>query len=137
MRNTLRLLAITVLLIPAFVAAQKPYAEGELMIQLNHKHYSMQDAIAVLENDFQNSALQQTKKLSGIMKIHLFAFDKDTDEHELLENIRKHPAVSEAQFNHRVELRPLPRTQSLTTPLLTSCGDCIIRAKQRRRGCRY
>ncbi|MGM0566813.1 MAG: S8 family serine peptidase [Bacteroidota bacterium] len=93
-------------LVTVFAAqAQKPYAEGELMIQLNHKQYSIQDGVTALEQDYQHVSLQQVKKLSRKMKIHLFSFDKEWDEHQLLEEIKKHPAVSEAQFNHRVELR--------------------------------
>lgn len=93
-------------LVTVFAAqAQKPYAEGELMIQLNHKQYSIQDAVTALEQDYQHVSLQQVKKLSRKMKIHLFSFDKEWNEHQLLEEIKKHPAVSEAQFNHRVELR--------------------------------
>lgn len=85
--------------------AQKPYAEGELMIQLNHKQYSLQDAVTALEQDYEHVTLQQVKNLSRKMKIHLFSFDKEWDEHQLLQEIKKHPAVSEAQFNHRVKLR--------------------------------
>ena len=85
--------------------AQKPYAEGELMIQLNHKQYSLQDAVTALEQDYQHVSLQQVKNLSRKMKIHLFSFDKEWDEHQLLQEIKKHPAVLEAQFNHRVEVR--------------------------------
>jgi len=105
--NTMRYFVLSFFFLVAVFAAQsqKPYAEGELMIQLNHKQYSMQDAVTALEEDYQHVALQQQKKLSRLMKIHLFSFDKDWDEHQLLEEIKKHPAVAEAQFNHRVKLR--------------------------------
>ena len=75
------------------------------MIQLNHKQYSLQDAVTALEQDYQHVSLQQVKNLSRKMKIHLFSFYKELDEHQLLHEIKKHPAVLEAQFNHRVEVR--------------------------------
>ena len=99
------LLAIFIFSAAVFAEAQKPYAEGQLMVQLNEPGFSAASAVSQLENDFAAFEMQQEKKLSKRMKIHLFNFNKTVDEQQVLELVRKHPAVTIAQFNHRVELR--------------------------------
>lgn len=100
------LLALIILFSLSFVAtAQKPYAEGQVMVQLNEPGYSAVSAVAQLEDDFVSYSLQQEKELSKRVKIHLFTFDKSFDEEQVLELLKKHPAVTIAQLNHKVELR--------------------------------
>lgn len=87
------------------IKAQDTRVSGELMIQADAETFSAGDALDALENDFGSYDLQVKKKLSERMKIWLFSFDESKDGVKLLSSVRKHPAVSIAQFNHYVERR--------------------------------
>jgi len=85
--------------------SQDQRVPGQLMIQVNTKSYSSADALDLLEQDFTDYNLQPKKNLSKRVKIWLLTFNASKDGEKLLEEIRNHPAVSLAQFNHRLERR--------------------------------
>lgn len=85
--------------------SQDQRVPGQLMIQVNTKSYSSANALNLLEQDFTDYNLQSSKNLSKRVKVWLFTFNPSKDGDKLLEEIRNHPAVSLAQFNHRLERR--------------------------------
>ncbi len=87
--------------------SQDRIVPGELMIQVNVKDYNPSEAINLLEQDYKNYDLHSSRNLSKRVKIWLFTFDSSKDSKKLLDEIRHHPAVSLAQFNHRLERREM------------------------------
>lgn len=84
-------------------AAREP---GQLLIQL--KQGSDQQLISGLMNTFSPAGLTIEKQLSRRMNIWLFGFDEAVvDAGKLLDDIRRHPSVNLAQFNHKVTEREL------------------------------
>lgn len=86
---------------------KKNYKEGELIIQLFGKaETSTMTASDRLMHDFRDYDLQAVRLLSDRMNVWLFSYDPmKTSDNALLNSIRKHEAVSLAQFNHRIEQR--------------------------------
>lgn len=115
MKKIITLLAI-VLLIPVLISQKpprngdKPYVEGQIMIKLysdlpQSQQQMLQDVLA----DFQSIGLGMVEKLSDRLNIFLLSFNPALiDDERLLENIKAHPYVELAQFNHFIQLRALP-----------------------------
>ncbi|MCF8256178.1 MAG: S8 family serine peptidase [Flavobacteriales bacterium] len=86
--------------------AQRPeIVPGQLIVQLREGasiDHVLQDN-AVLNG--KATDVQHMQFLSPPMRIHLLAFDPQTDHNALLRQVLAHPAVSEAQFNHVVAFR--------------------------------
>ena len=77
---------------------------GQLLVQL--KNANDQQLIPLIESDFSQTGLKAEKKLSPRMNIWLLRFDESiVDADRLLSEIRNHPAVGLAQFNHIVTQR--------------------------------
>jgi len=104
MKKLLLLLFAIVLCESSF--AQRPeIVPGQVIIQL--RQGASIDHV-VQDNATMNgkaTALQHMQFLSPPMRIHLLAFDPQTDHNALLQQLFGHPAVSEAQFNHVIEFR--------------------------------
>jgi hypothetical protein len=84
------------------------YRPGEIIVQVADKA----DLDAVIA-DFSSTGLHDVRLLSRRMGIYLLEYDvgtmKAADHEQLLDNVRNHPRVLEAQFNHNV-------TRRATTP---------------------
>ncbi|MCF8307566.1 MAG: S8 family serine peptidase [Bacteroidales bacterium] len=79
---------------------------GQMMIQVDINKYNPEGAITTLENDFADYDFDADyKKLSNRMKIWLSTYNTSKNGEKLLEDLRAHPAVKLAQFNHKLELR--------------------------------
>jgi hypothetical protein len=84
-------------------AAREP---GQLMIQL--KQGNDQQLLTGLMNTFSPAGITIEKQLSRRMNIWLLGFNEtNVDAVKLLEDIRRHPSVNLAQFNHKVTEREL------------------------------
>jgi subtilisin family serine protease len=87
----------------------KPYVEGEIMIKLysdqpQNQQQMIQDVLA----DFQDVDLGMVERLSNRLNIFLVNFNPtQVNEDRLLEEIRAHPFVELAQFNHFIQMRAL------------------------------
>ncbi len=88
---------------------EKPYAEGQVMIKLfSDLPYSQGQMINKVIEDFQNVELATVQKLSDRLNIFLLSFDPTlVDDEKMLADIKSHPFVELAQFNHFVEQRVL------------------------------
>ncbi|WP_367328424.1 S8 family peptidase [Lentimicrobium sp.] len=79
---------------------------GQLLIQL--KQGSDHQLLSGLMNTFSPAGITIEKQLSRRMNIWLLGFDETfADAGKLLDDIRKHPSVNIAQFNHKVSEREL------------------------------
>jgi hypothetical protein len=115
MKKIITLLAI-VLLIPILISQKpprngdKPYVEGQIMIKLySDLPQSQQQMLQVVLADFQSIDLGMVEKLSDRLNIFLLSYNPALiDDERLLENIKAHPYVELAQFNHFIQLRALP-----------------------------
>ncbi|MCU0370939.1 MAG: S8 family peptidase [Bacteroidales bacterium] len=89
--------------------SDKPYVDGEIMIKLrSHLPQSQQQMLQVVLADFQSFDLGMVQRLSDRLNIFLLEFNPSlVDDERLLEDIKAHPFVELAQFNHFVELRAL------------------------------
>ncbi|NTW25140.1 MAG: S8 family serine peptidase, partial [Lentimicrobium sp.] len=77
---------------------------GQVLVQL--KPSSGNTLVNSLLENFGTSGLRIETKLSSRMNIWLLGFEESkSDPVKLLSDIRKHPAVNLAQFNHKVEQR--------------------------------
>jgi len=87
----------------------KAYVDGEIMIKLKtnlpySQSYMLQDVLS----DFSKSGLNVIEKLSQRMQIFLLNYNPDkANAEKLLKEIKSHPFVEMAQFNHFVEQRAL------------------------------
>jgi hypothetical protein len=85
----------------------KPYVEGEIMVKLycdlpQNQQQMLQDLLV----DFQGAGLSMVNKLSDRMNIFLLSYNPALiDDDRLLQEIKSHPFVELAQFNHFIELR--------------------------------
>ncbi len=157
---SLILLSFTILFLLLFPAVTKatstPEAsviEGELIVQVEPGKN-----IGSLTNSFTNKGMTLVQQLSRRMNIWLVRYDatglKAADQADLLSDVRRHPAVAIAQFNHKMTQRATPNDPSfnqqwglhntgqsggtvdadidapeawnLTTGGLTSTGDTIV-----------
>jgi len=87
----------------------KPYVEGQIMIKLHSdllqsQQQMLQDVLA----DYQSIDLGFVEKLSDRLNIFLLNYNPSLiDDERLLEDIKAHPYVELAQFNHFIQLREL------------------------------
>lgn len=93
-------------------AQQLDHVQGQIMVQM-----AKQPANQTLKSWFLNFEgrsgnkikLEYQKVLSRPVNIHLLSFDFTThNEKEVLAELRRHPMVAEAQFNHFVKNRAIP-----------------------------
>lgn len=85
----------------------KPYVEGEIMVKLYcDLPQNQQQMLLDLLNDYQGVDLSVITVLSNRMNIFLLGFDPSLiDDNRFLTDIRTHPFVELAQFNHFVQQR--------------------------------
>jgi hypothetical protein len=108
-------LIAAILVIPILISQKpplnddKPYVEGEIMIKLySDLPQSQQQMLQAVLTDFQPVGMGYVKKLSDRLNIFLLNFNPDlVDDERLLENIKAHPFVELAQFNHFIQQRVL------------------------------
>ncbi len=104
---------ITLLLLPVLISQKPPrngnkdYVDGEIMIQFKPIHdKSVDQMTAKLQDDFKYIDLEQVRILMKRFGIVLLKFSPDIlPDPVVLSEIKKHPLVRTAQFNHFVELR--------------------------------
>ncbi|MBP6872817.1 MAG: hypothetical protein KBC43_12480, partial [Bacteroidales bacterium] len=81
---------------------EKPYAEGEIMIKLysdlpQNQQQMLQDVLG----DFQGAGLGVIRRLSDRLNIFLLSYDPSViSDDRMLQEIKSHPFVELAQFNH-------------------------------------
>jgi len=114
MKKFSTLIAI-ILLIPFLISLKpprngdKPYVDGQIMIKLRSdlsqsQQQMLQDVLA----DFQSINLGMVEKLSERLNIFLLNYNPALiDDERLLEDIKAHPYVDLAQFNHYIQQREL------------------------------
>lgn len=112
MKKCSTLIAI-ILLIPFLISQKpprngdKPYVDGQIMIKLRSgiapgQQQMLQDVL----DDFHSIDLGLVEKLSGRLNIFLLNYNSGLiDDERLLENIKAHPYVELAQFNHFIQQR--------------------------------
>jgi serine protease len=117
------------------------HVSGEILFQLLDNQL-----VEAFENVLKNSGQTalNIEEIAPTLHIYRLRFDASkTDENQLLNQLKRDPSVSAAQFNHFVELRgtpndPLfkeqwnlakvnaPAVWDATTGGLTACGDTIV-----------
>lgn len=108
-------LFIVILFIPFLISQKKPhnidkpYVEGEIMIKLySDSPQTQQQMLQNLFNDYQSIDLGFVEKLSDRLNIFLLNYNPSLiDGERLLEDIKTHPYVELAQFNHFIQQREL------------------------------
>lgn len=107
MRTLLLLLGL--ILITGFASARIPDTDrepGELLVQLKNSHDQVLPK--ALTEDFRKAGIVSENLLSKSMNIWQLFFDESAVNGEkLLTQIRNHPMVNLAQFNHKVTLREI------------------------------
>jgi subtilisin family serine protease len=89
------------------LSAEMPYVPGDIMIQIKPDANS-DVALEKLESDFNQIDLQEKNLLSRRMNIWLFSFQEGIEtDYEIINSIKKHDLVQEAQFNHLVQERQI------------------------------
>jgi subtilisin family serine protease len=85
----------------------KPYVEGEIMIKLfSNQPQSQQQMLQKVLADYDQFELSMVQKLSDRLDIFLLKFNPSlVDENRLLDEIKTHPFVELAQFNHFIQQR--------------------------------
>jgi hypothetical protein len=114
MKKFSTLIAI-VLLIPLLFSykpprGNKPYVEGQIMVQLraNTAPQRQQQMLNEVLANFKPVNLEMVEKLSQRMNIFLLGYNPDLiDDKKLLEEIKAQPNIELAQFNHYVQPREL------------------------------
>lgn len=114
MKKLSTLIAI-VLLIPLLIShkpprGNKPYVEGQIMVQLqpNNGPQRQQQMLNEVLADFKSVNLEMIEKLSQRSNIFLLGFNPDLiDDNRLLAEIKAQPNVEFAQFNHYIQQREL------------------------------
>jgi serine protease len=86
-----------------------PYVEGQIMIKLHSDlPYSQQQMLNDVLSDFQSVDLGMIQMLSNRLNIFLLSYDPSTiNDDRLLQDIKDHPFVELAQFNHYIGQREL------------------------------
>ena len=87
---------------------KESYLPGQMIIQLRASGPGQASrAVSSLEADFSITGLKMEKVLSARLGIYLFSFApaRAISDHALLDEVKQHGHVLEAQFNHYVELR--------------------------------
>jgi hypothetical protein len=87
----------------------RPYVEGQVIVKLRTNGYQKQaEALQQVLTDFNAVNMKVEQKLSDRMNIFLMDFEPARiDAEKLLKEIKAHPAVELAQFNHFIEQREL------------------------------
>ena len=87
----------------------KPYVDGQIMIKLRSDlALSHQQMLQEVLGDFQPVNLGMVENLSSRLNIFLLSFNPGViDDDRLLEEIKAHPYVELAQFNHYIQQREL------------------------------
>jgi hypothetical protein len=106
---------VLILFIPFLISQKpphnddKPYVEGEIMIKLySDQPQSQQQILQQVIDDFQSVDLGMIERLSERLDIFLLSFNTALiDDERLLEDIKAHPYVELAQFNHFIQQRAL------------------------------
>ena len=83
------------------------YVPGHLIVQLRSIKGQSDETVRGLEEDFSTAGLEMLKTLSERMGIYLFRYSQErvVSDQVILQEVKKHKLVLEAQFNHYVELR--------------------------------
>jgi len=98
------ILICTLLLILPLHSEDNNYVRGEIIVMLKYNKNINQ-----LTNDFKAVNLEIKEPVVDFMNIWLMKFDYSRTSHQsVLAEIRKHPAVAIAQFNHYVSERIIP-----------------------------
>lgn len=109
-------LFVIIILLPALISQKptrngdKPYADGEIMVKLRSdvSPVQQQQMLKKLLADFSFVQLELEQKLSERLNIALLRFTPGLiQDDRLLAEIKKHPFVELAQFNHFIEMRQL------------------------------
>lgn len=82
-----------------------PRESGEMIVQF--KSGFVVSPYMQLSQDIEGAGLQTIRQLSKRMNIWLISFDESAMAANVLEQVRKHPTVSLAQFNHKVTEREI------------------------------
>ncbi len=114
MKKFSTLIAI-ILLIPILISQKpprngdKPYVEGQIMVQLrSDAHQRQQQMLTSVLEEFKTENLAMVEKLSQRSNIFLLSFNPEAiDENRLLKEIKANPNVELAQFNHFIQQRDL------------------------------
>ncbi|MBW6459905.1 MAG: S8 family peptidase [Bacteroidales bacterium] len=115
MRNIIPFLII-IFLIPLLISQkpvgknEKPYVDGEIMVKMRSDISPVQqeEIFQAFLNEYQYLKIEPIRKLSNRLNIHLLRFKPGIFNDEMvLEEIKKHPYVELAQFNHFIEHRQL------------------------------
>jgi subtilisin family serine protease len=87
----------------------KPYVEGQIMIKLfSDLPYNQQQMLQDVLADFQSVDLGMVQRLSDRLNIFLLSYDPSAiNDERLLQDIKAHPFVELAQFNHFITQREL------------------------------
>jgi subtilisin family serine protease len=114
MKKFIPLIAL-ILVLPFFISQKpprngdKPYVEGQIMVKLySDLPYSQGQMLNEVLQDFQPEGLGMIQKLSDRLDIFLLSYDPSlVDDARILAEIKTHPFVELAQFNHFIEQRAL------------------------------
>jgi len=115
MKNIMPFLII-IFLIPLLISQkpvgknEKPYVDGELMIKMRSDISPVQqeEIFQAFLNEYQYLDIEPIRKLSNRLNIHLLRFKPGIFNDEMvLQEIKNHPYVELAQFNHFIEHRQL------------------------------
>jgi subtilisin family serine protease len=113
--NKLSTLLAIILLIPLLIShkpprGNKPYVEGQIMVQLrpNSAIQRQQQMLNDVLANFKSVNLEMVEKLSQRSNIFLLGFNPDlVNDKQLLEEIKAQPNVELAQFNHYIQQREI------------------------------
>ncbi len=101
LKPLLRVLSVVMVLSIMLSAQQAEYVPGELLVQMKPGTTASSLALA-----FATDGVSVQEQVSDIMNVYLIAFDPSKkSEQEILYQVRMHPAVQVAQFNHYISLR--------------------------------
>lgn len=94
------------------LAQESEYRRGELIIQLKPNV-----AKESIESSFNQINLKFSEEISDYMNVHLYTFDPSKEsELVVLESVKAHNLVKEAQFNHIMTLRRGVEEKNTNTP---------------------
>jgi hypothetical protein len=115
MRNIIPFLVI-IFLIPLLISQkpvgknEKPYVDGEIMVKMRSDISPVQqeEIFQAFLNEYQYLEIEPIRKLSNRLNIHLLRFKTGIyNDERVLQEIKNHPYVELAQFNHFIEHRQL------------------------------
>ena len=115
MKNIIPFLVI-IFLIPLLISQkpvgknEKPYVDGEIMVKMRSDISPVQqeEIFQAFLNEYQYLEIEPIRKLSNRLNIHLLRFKTGIyNDERVLQEIKNHPYVELAQFNHFIEHRQL------------------------------